>query len=192
MGRPASFERDEVIDRAMDLFWRRGYRATTPQDLVEELGIGKGSLYNAFGSKRELFGLALDRYRDQQAVMVDRALAEPGPVKDRIVAAMALIIDLNTADADRRGCLAVNTAAELATCDEDAGERVRAMFERTAGAFVDTVRAGQAAGELRQDLDAGDVAVHLLTTLVGLQLLTRTAIDPDRLKRSLTIAVAGL
>lgn len=192
MGRPPTFERDEVIDKAMDLFWRQGYRATTPNDLVDTLGIGKGSLYHAFGSKRELFSLALDRYRDQQAVLIDRALAEPGPIKDRIIAAMRLIIELNTTDADRRGCLAVNTAAELATVDEDAGERVRAMFERTTGAFTDAIRAGQASGELRTDLDADAVALHLLTTLVGLQVLTRTTLDLERLARSVEVAVAAL
>ncbi len=133
MGRPRSFEHDVAVDRAMDLFWRKGYRNTTPQDLVEALGIGKGSLYNAFGSKRELFTMALDRYRDQQAVLVDRALAEPGPVKERLTTALELMIDMNFADPDRRGCLAVNTAAELAGFDQAATAQ---CVERTAATFL--------------------------------------------------------
>lgn len=184
------FDEDTAVDRAMDLFWRQGYRGTTPQDLADAVGVGKGSLYNAFGSKHELFTRALDRYRDQQAVLVDQALHAPGPIKERIAAALETIIDMNFADPDRRGCLAVNTAAELAGFDEDATDRVRAMFERTAGVFRDTIRTGQASGEIRRDIDADALADHLLTTLVGLQLLSKTTQDPEALKRSARLALA--
>lgn len=190
MGRPRTFDEESAVDRAMDLFWRKGYRGTTPQDLADAVGIGKGSLYNAFGSKRELFALTLDRYRDQQAVQVDQALEGPGSVKERIAAALELLIDMNFADPDRRGCLAVNTAAELAGFDEDATERVRAMFERTANTFLDVIRAGQASGEISRDLDPEALATHLLTTLVGVQLLSKTSRDPELMKRSVQLALA--
>lgn len=176
----------------MDVFWRKGYRGTTPQDLAEAVGIGKGSLYNAFGSKRELFTRALDRYRDQQAVLVDQALEAPGLVKERIAAALDLMIDMNAADPDHRGCLAVNTAAELAGFDQEATERVRSMFARTADMFLQVIRTGQATGEITRDLDPEAIAGHLLTTLVGLQLLSKTNPDPEMLKRSARIALAPL
>ncbi|NEA32587.1 TetR/AcrR family transcriptional regulator [Streptomyces sp. SID13031] len=192
MGRPRTFEQDVVVDRAMEVFWRKGYRATTPQDLIDAVGIGKGSLYNAFGSKRELFRLALDRYRDQQATLIDEMLAAPGPVKQRLASAMELVIDLNFADPDRRGCLAVNTAAELAGSDLAATDQVRAMFERTTEVFLAAIRLGQASGELRKENDPEAVATHLLTTLVGLQLLSRTSGDPERLKRSVALALAPI
>jgi TetR/AcrR family transcriptional repressor of nem operon len=192
MGRPRAFDQEVVIDRAMDVFWRQGYRGTTPQDLIDASGIGKGSLYNAFGSKRELFRLALDRYRDQQAILVDEALAAPGPIKERLASALELIIDLNFADPDHRGCLAVNTAAELGGFDLAATDQVRAMFERTAGVFLAAIRLGQASGELDKENDPDAVAMHLLTTLVGVQLLSKTATDPERLKRSVVLALAPL
>lgn len=192
MGRHRKVDEDTAVDRAMDVFWRKGYRGTTPQDLVESTGMGKGSLYHAFGSKRELFTRALDHYRDQQAILVDQALAEPGPIKERIANAFEVMIDMNFADPGRRGCLAVNTAAELAGFDEDATERVRAMFERTTHTFLDVVRVAQASGELRTDLDPEAVAAHLLTTLVGVQLLSKTTTDPAMLKRSIQIALAPL
>jgi TetR/AcrR family transcriptional repressor of nem operon len=192
VGRPRTFDEDTAIDRAMDTFWRKGYRGTSPQDLTDAVGIGKGSLYNAFSSKRALFGLALDRYRDQQAGLVEELLARPGPVKDRLRAALHLMIDMNVADPDRRGCLAVNTAAELAGEDAQAARQVGQMFERTADAFGVAIRAGQAAAEIDGDLDAEAVATHLLTTLVGIQLLSKTATDPDRLKRAVDVALAPL
>jgi TetR/AcrR family transcriptional repressor of nem operon len=192
VGRPRTFDEDIAIDRAMDVFWRQGYRGTTPQDLADAVGVGKGSLYNAFGSKRELFTRALERYRDKQAVLVDQALEAEGPIKERIARAMELMIDMNFADPDRRGCLAVNTAAELAGFDEDATDRVQAMFERTTRAFQDAIRIGQASGEIGRDLDPYVLALHLLTTLVGLQLLSKTTRDPEMLKHSVQMALAPL
>jgi TetR/AcrR family transcriptional repressor of nem operon len=192
MARPRTFDEDIAVDRAMDVFWRQGYRGTTPQDLADAVGVGKGSLYNAFGSKRELFTRALERYRDEQAVLVDEALEADGPIKERLARALELMIDMNFADPDRRGCLAVNTAAELAGVDEDATERVQAMFERTTRAFTDAIRSGQASGEIGRNLDASVLALHLLTTLVGLQVLSKTTRDPEMLKRSVQIALAPL
>lgn len=189
MGRPRTFDEDVAIDRAMDTFWRKGYRGTTPQDLSDAVGIGKGSLYNAFGSKRELFGLALDRYRDQQAVLVDQALANDGPVKDRIRAALFLMIDMNFADPDRRGCLAVNTAAELAGEDAQATVQVARMFERTGSVLRAALVSAQIGGEIDADVDVEATAMHLLTTLIGLQLLSKTATDPQVLKRAVDVAL---
>lgn len=176
----------------MEIFWRKGYGATTPQDLVDAIGIGKGSLYNAFGSKRALFELALRRYRDRQAKTVEELLNEPGPVKQRLKAALSLMIEANFADPDRRGCLAVNTAAELAGSDARATDQVREMFERTAGAFRAAIQAGQVTGEIRADLDADAAATHLLTTLVGLQLLSKTATRADHLQQAVGLALAPL
>ena len=181
-----------MVDRAMEVFWRKGYRGTTPQDLIDAVGIGKGSLYNAFGSKRELFRLALDRYRDQQAIQVDQALAAPGPIKERLAFALETIIEMNFADPDRRGCLAVNTAAELAGFDEAATDQVRAMFDRTSGVFLEAIKLGQASGELRKENAPEVVASHLLTTMIGVQLLSKTATDPELLKRSVALALAPL
>lgn len=88
----------------MQLFWRKGYGATTPRDLVDALGIGKGSLCNAFDSKHALFERALRRYRDGQAHALVRLLDQPGPVKPRLRGALRLLVDTNLADPDRRGC----------------------------------------------------------------------------------------
>jgi TetR/AcrR family transcriptional repressor of nem operon len=144
----------------MDLFWRKGYAGTTPQDLVDELGIGKGSLYATFGSKRALFDRALERYREQQADTLTRIIDQPGPVKPRLRAAMQFIIEAGAADSDRRGCLAVNTAAELSGADRKATLDVRHMFERTQGALEAVIAEGQRAGEIRSDIPAAALGAH--------------------------------
>src|SRR6478609_33724 len=88
MGRHKQFNPDLAVASAMDLFWRQGYGATTPAELVDALGIGKGSLYNAFESKRALFERALRRYGDERVAGLLTVLNQPGPVRARLQAAV--------------------------------------------------------------------------------------------------------
>ncbi|HEY2673615.1 MAG TPA: TetR/AcrR family transcriptional regulator, partial [Rugosimonospora sp.] len=113
MGRPKQFDPDVIVDQAMELFWRKGFTGTTPQDLVAELGIGKGSLYNTFISKRALFDLALRRYVDIRIAGIVETLEGPGSVTARLRAALRRLADADVA-LTSRGCLAVNTTVELA------------------------------------------------------------------------------
>ncbi|MER5256041.1 MULTISPECIES: TetR/AcrR family transcriptional regulator [unclassified Streptomyces] len=192
MGRPKQFDPDAAVERAMDVFWRKGYAATTPQDLVDALGIGKGSLYNTFGSKHALFERALRRYRDSQAAALIEMLEESGPVKERLRAALWLLVEMDLADPDRRGCMAVNTAAELAGTDEVAADLVRRMFDRTEEAFSVLVEKGQRAGEISPARDARAVGSLLLTTVVGLRLMARVVEGPERLSRVIEATVDSL
>lgn len=115
MPRPKSFDVDDVLDRAVDLFWVNGYAATSMEDLVNHLGINRGSLYSTFGSKQELYELAIERYasvgRDWMAAMVsDPAI----PLRDTI----NTILTSSAETTDHRGCLLVNTAMERNATDE--------------------------------------------------------------------------
>ncbi|MEV4354053.1 TetR/AcrR family transcriptional regulator [Nonomuraea sp. NPDC049625] len=192
MGRPKQFDPDAAVGHAMDVFWRKGYAATTPQDLVDALGIGKGSLYNTFGSKHALFEAALSRYRDSQAAALIEMLKEPGPVKDRLRRTLRLLSEMDLADPDRRGCMAVNTAAELGQSDESAAQLVRRMFDRTEDAFRALVEEGRRTGEIAADRDARAVGSLLLNTVVGMRLLARVADGPDRLARVVNAVVDSL
>ncbi|MEV3857032.1 TetR/AcrR family transcriptional regulator [Streptomyces sp. NPDC050095] len=175
MARPRKFDETQVLESAMDVFWRKGYAATTPQDLVDELGLGKGSLYNAFGGKRALFERALGRYADTQAVRLTDLLDAEGPVKARIRDALHLLLELDFTDPDRRGCMAVNTATELASSDPEAAEAVRRMFARTEAAFVAALQEAQRAGEIDPARDVRALASLLLATVIGMRVLAKTA-----------------
>ncbi|MEW2623615.1 TetR/AcrR family transcriptional regulator [Streptomyces sp. NPDC048106] len=183
MARPKQFDPEIAVDQAMEVFWRKGYAATTPQDLVEALGIGKGSLYNTFGSKHSLFEEALRRYRDSQALALVKMLEESGPVKARLRKALRFLAEMDLADPDRRGCMAVNVAAELSSVDETATELVRRMFDRTEGVFRALIEEGQRAGEIEPGRDPAALGSLLLNTVVGMRLMARVAEGPDRLDR---------
>ncbi|OSC57248.1 TetR family transcriptional regulator [Streptomyces sp. 4F] len=192
MARPKEFDPDVAVDRAMEVFWRKGYAATTPQDLVDALGIGKGSLYNAFGSKQALFLRALRRYRDSQTEALVETLEQPGPVKQRLRGALAALAEMDLADPDHRGCLAVNTTAERAGVDQEAAEVLRRMLDRTEEAFQALVAEGQRAGEIDPGRDPAALGSMLMNTVVGMRLVSRVAQGPDRLTRVIDATVDSL
>lgn len=189
MGRPKQFDPEAAVEQAMQVFWRRGYSGTTPQCLVEALGIGKGSLYNAFGGKRQLFDLALRRYLDGHAAAMDALVEESGPVKERLRAALRLLSETDFADPDRRGCLAMNTAVEFGQDDEHLTPLLRGMLDRTESALRALVEEGQRAGDVRNDRDPKDLAALLLNTVTGLRVMVRIESGPERVRRAIDTTV---
>lgn len=185
MGRPKQFDPEAAVEQAMQVFWRQGYGATTPQCLVDTLGIGKGSLYNAFGGKRQLFDLALRRYLDIQASTVGQLLEDSGPVRERLRQALHFLAETDLADPDRRGCLAMNAAMEFGRSDESVTALVQGMFDRTEDAFRALLEEGQRAGEISRERDARDVASLLLGTVAGLRVMARVEAGPERLLRAI-------
>jgi TetR/AcrR family transcriptional repressor of nem operon len=191
VGRPKQFDPEAAVEQAMQVFWRKGYAATTPQDLVDALGIGKGSLYNAFGSKHALFELALRRYRDSQGVALLKMLEESGSVKDRLRRTLRVLAEMDVPGADRRGCMAVNAAAELAGTDESATDLVRRMFDRMEEVFRSLIEEGLRSGEIAAGRDARAMGSLLLNAAVGLRLMARIT-DADRLSRVIDATVDAL
>lgn len=183
MGRPKQFDPVRAVGQAMDVFWRQGYAATTPQNLVEALGIGKGSLYNTFGGKRQLFDLALQRYVDQRVEAVTVTLEQPGPAKELLRTELYLLVEADAADPAHRGCLTTNSAVEFGMPDDVVVRQVHRHFGRLESAFEALMTRGQRAGEIRRDLDPRATATMLLNTVVGLRVLARVEPDSDRLLR---------
>ena len=117
MSRPRKFDEDDVVERAMEEFWTNGYAATSPARLAEATGVAKGSLYNAFSSKRALFERCLDKYQQQIAKLAEGLMGHPGSTRECLRDALRAVVDSDLAQARRRGCLIGNTAVELAGND---------------------------------------------------------------------------
>ncbi|MEU1371965.1 TetR/AcrR family transcriptional regulator [Streptomyces sp. NPDC005803] len=189
MGRPKQFDPETAVEQAMQVFWRRGYSGTSPQCLIDTLGIGKGSLYNAFGGKRQLFDLALRHYLDAHAAAMDALLEESGPVKERLRGTLHLLADTDFADPERRGCLAMNTAMEFGHDDAALAAMVREMLDRTDRTLQALLEEGQRAGDITLERDARDLAALLLNTVTGLRVMARIESGPDRMKRAIDTTV---
>jgi TetR/AcrR family transcriptional repressor of nem operon len=189
MGRPMTFETDTAIDRAMAVFWRSGYAGTTPQALLDELGIGKGSFYNTFESKHKLFTAALERYKDKRIVFLGEVFGPPGPVRDRLE---FVLHELSGLDDHKQGCLMVNSVTELAQDDESVQKIADDLFTGIEAAFRDVVERGRESGEFSRTTDPQRAAASLLTTLIGASVLLKLGSDPARAVSALHDAVESL
>jgi TetR/AcrR family transcriptional regulator, transcriptional repressor for nem operon len=174
MPRPPGFERDDVLQRATEVFWRRGYGATSVSDLVTATGLKPGSLYAAFGNKKGLFLEVLEQYHCDFLKSVDELLTgAPGPLRAiemlfRDVAAKTLD------DTDARGCLAVNTLLEMAHHDEDVVSNLQNGNERLRTKLKGLLDAAQAEGALNQTADTSQLSAFLLNNLWGMRVLCKS------------------
>lgn len=189
MARPRLFEADAAIDKAMDLFWLQGYAATTPQELAGQMGIGKGSLYNTFGSKHDLFLQALRRYTEMRLAYLDDLFAAPGPVRPRLETAMAVLAGVGE---HRRGCVMVNAAAELGTVDDEVNRIADELFTRIEGVFRVAIEQGQRSGEFGADRPADISARQLLASVIGLSVLVKSGGRPESCTTVVEGCVGGL
>lgn len=178
MARPRTFDEDQALDAAIACFWRRGYGATSMRDLEEEMGIGSASLYNTFCDKRTLFLRALDRYLDgtmrERMVRLERSL----PPKKAVKAFIGEIVERSLNDPERRGCLLVNSAAEIAPHDAEFGREIALRLEELQGFFRRMIAKARADGSVPAGRDPTELARLLLGIVLGIRVLARAR--PDR------------
>lgn len=174
MGRLKEFDETKAIDGAVDCFWARGYEATSVRDLAERMGIGGASLYNAYGGKRALFVMALARYADRSMRERIARLESDGRPKEAIQAFLAEIIERSLADRDRKGCMLVNSALDVAPHDAEIGKVIAGYLDEIRAFFRRNIEAGRSAGQMPRNLDADAVSAHLLGVLTGIRVLART------------------
>ncbi|MBV7331182.1 TetR/AcrR family transcriptional regulator [Chloroflexi bacterium TSY] len=179
MARQKEFDQEKALDRAMRLFWQKGYEATSIQDLVDHLGIGRRSLYDTFKSKHDLFIAALDRYRQMtnnlSTAMNKELQASPKVLIRRI---FELIIEEAVNDQDRCGCFVVNSAVELARHDDAVAVRVREAMQRMEDDFYALLVQAQKNGELNATRDLRDLAQFLVNAVYGIRVQAK--INPER------------
>jgi TetR/AcrR family transcriptional repressor of nem operon len=192
MPRPRSFEEGAVLDQAVQLFWERGYEGTSLADLETHLGLGRQSLYNAFGDKQTLFLKALERY---QRAVVEKRLAHlnaSGAGLDAIRAFFKANVEFLTAPGPRRACLIANTILERGSQDPDALLRcnhARAELER---GFRRALVQAKTRGELAEGLDVETTATLLVIQSYGLNVLAKTGATAAELQGAVEVLLAGL
>jgi AcrR family transcriptional regulator len=187
-GRPREFDIDEALDRALRVFWRRGYEGATLPDLTKAMGINRPSLYAAFGSKEGLFRKALDRYVEGPAAFVREALDEPTAraVAERLLTGT---IDLVTDRRNPRGCLIVQGALACGETAESVRREVAAR--RVAGevAVRQRFERAQADGELPAGADAADLARYVVTVVRGMAVQAAGGASREDLRRVADLAL---
>ncbi len=192
MARPREFDEAAALDAAMDCFWRHGYEATSVRDLAARMGITGTSLYNAFGDKRSLFRQALQRYAERSTRERIARLESTLPPKQAVRAFLGEIVERSLDDRDRRGCLLVNSALEIAPHDPELGAELAARLGEIEAFFRRTVTAAQADGSVPPDRDPADLARLLLGVTLGVRVLARTNPQRELLEGTVRPALALL
>jgi TetR/AcrR family transcriptional repressor of nem operon len=195
MARPREFDRARVLDRAIEIFWQHGYEATSIQDLVDGMGIHRGSLYCAFGDKHGLFLAALDRYEEVFHSKILEQLAG-GSRRGRGRRAIREVFDEMVRScagrAGRKGCLMTNSAVELAARDRETAARVRAYTSRLEEALCRAVQTAQADGEVSSRYGARPLARFLANSLQGLRVMGMFSDDPSVLRDAARVTLSVL
>ncbi|WP_231716733.1 TetR/AcrR family transcriptional regulator [Burkholderia ubonensis] len=191
MARPREFDAAEVLHKAMEVFWRKGYEATSVVDLVDATGLGKSSLYGAFGGKRELFLAAFDAYRSDRARDMHRIL-DHGPARDAIETFFRMIVRDAHAPKFANGCMSINQAVEMAPHDPEVRERVQSDFQYIEDALTRVIERGQGEGSVNGTRPARDVARLLVVAFPGLQVMVRAGYGNERLDDALRLLFLNL
>ncbi|MEM8709986.1 MAG: TetR/AcrR family transcriptional regulator [Planctomycetota bacterium] len=191
MARPRSFDLDAALDDALNVFWARGYEATSICDLKEAIGIETGSLYKAFGSKKELYEKALRRYLDRGLEFQREHVFS----SDDVWQAMAQVLDsaaVMATEGDRRGCFAINCAVDAAPHDPDVLEILKNHDRNIMRLFTERLAEGQAAGSVTKAEPAKDLARFVFATIGGLQVQGRSGVSRASLRATARLAAGAL
>ncbi|WP_433413820.1 TetR/AcrR family transcriptional regulator [Microtetraspora malaysiensis] len=188
MARPREFDEQDVIAKATQLFWCRGYNATSVRDLGAELGLQQSSLYRAFSDKHTLFLRALDHYRATESTQAQEQLDAPGPSLEVLREWLVWMVGHESG----RGCFVVNTATELGAADPEVRQRTEAAFEVTQKTLASLLRRGIRDGDLPATLDVDAAVESLFTTVLGLRVRERAGHDPQRLATAIDFTIKTL
>lgn len=182
MARTKEFDPDAALQAALELFWERGYEATSIADLVERTGVARASIYATFGDKHALYLKALDRYGELTDPDLLTRLSQPGPVLPAVRALVERYAGEASGADGRRGCFVVNTAVELGPHDTQAARRVQGNWDFLETALASALLRAQAQGELAAEKDPRALARMLLVLMQGLRVMGKAAAEPQRLR----------
>lgn len=191
MARPREFDEGAVLDAAVQCFWDQGYGSTSVKDLMERTGLTAASLYNAYGDKRAIFRTALDHYIEN-SIGARILRCEALPPRDAIQSFFDDILRGSLSDRDRKGCMVVNSALEIAPHDLEFREVIAGALKRIESFFLSCVEKGQAAGTITSSRPAVGLAQHLLGVLMGVRVLARVRPERALLEGAISMALFSL
>ncbi|WP_114240317.1 TetR/AcrR family transcriptional regulator [Dyella sp. C9] len=191
MARPREFDRDTALEQARLAFSAKGYAGTSTDDLVKAMGIGRQSLYNAFGDKWQLYVEALTGYQNHSTSShLHRLQAPASPLQGLRDMLEGLVVDDDALRA--LGCMGVGSACEFGTSDPQLSQLRAKASSYLHGRLAKRIREGQEAGEIDPSLSASEAADYLMMSMTGIQLAARSGARKSQLQRLARFAVDRL
>ncbi|HEX7767977.1 MAG TPA: TetR/AcrR family transcriptional regulator [Nitrospira sp.] len=193
MPRPKEFNPDAALEKAMQVFWHKGYEATSMEDLLTAMDINRGSLYATFGDKYELFLKAMDRYCSGGGIGSGISiLKQPGPALPLIRRFIDHLLEFGLSDPLRRGCMITNTIMELAPHEKDIAKRVAGRLLLAEEAFFHLLTRAQEEGELDKGKDPRALARVLVTMIQGTIVMIKAGTPAEAVKQTAKTALSIL
>jgi TetR/AcrR family transcriptional repressor of nem operon len=184
MPRVKLFDENKVLSKATELFWEKGYHATSIQNLVNHLGINRGSLYDTYGGKKELFYKAFQLYRTNNCNSITAFFENQNEVKNGFRALFEMGINESISDKDKKGCFVVNTTTELIPGEKELLEILqenKKIFERL---FYNFLLKGQQSGEISKSKNIKTISHLFYTFYNGLRVVAKVQSEPKELLNS--------
>jgi len=178
-----SFEESEVIEQAMEVFWEKGYAATSISDITDATGIKRGSLYNAFKGKHDLFLRGLQKYGNDRRTNNLRMLATVDDPREAIAMFFESLVKATLSDPNKKGCLLFNTALEYSSHDDDVKQLVTEGIKEVVTFFEGRIERGKELGTIPDSVDTRPTAKALVALVVGIRVLGRGAFGKTALRQ---------
>ncbi|ADO73104.1 TetR/AcrR family transcriptional regulator [Stigmatella aurantiaca] len=191
MARTKEFDRDEALKRAMFVFWEKGYEATSTDDLLRAMGIGRQSMYDTFGDKRRIYLEALRYYQSEMGAELFENLRTAASPLAALGKVLLSIADQSPSEM-ARGCLSVNATAELAPSDPEVASMVKSASMLCEAAFERIVQEAKRKGEIRPSADERAAGRFLLSTIRGMRISAKAGSSPEALRDIARVALDGL
>lgn len=192
MPRPKEFNPDDALDKAMQVFWHKGYEATSMEDLLTAMDLNRGSLYDTFGDKRQLFLKVIDRYCHGFVGEKFSLLDQPGPALPALRRFIHGMIEGGLADPQHRGCLIANTVMELSPHESEIAGTLRQALKMAEDTFFKVLARAKQQGELKHDKDPRTLARFLVTMMQGTIVMIKAGAPADVAKQTAETALSIL
>jgi TetR/AcrR family transcriptional repressor of nem operon len=174
MARTKEFNEDQALDKAIEIFWHKGYNGTSAQDLVTHLGLSRSSLYDTFGDKQKLFAQSLQRYQKNAQNQIVDLLEQSDNIKETLSDIFKQAVIESLEDRITKGCFMVNSSVELAMHDEEIAKIVKNNSQIMEEVFTKAVQKGQDSGHISKANSARVLARSIFNTYSGIRVLART------------------
>jgi TetR/AcrR family transcriptional repressor of nem operon len=192
MARNREFDPKEALEKAMKVFWKKGYIDTSIDDLVAATGVSRYGLYDEFGSKRGLFLASLDHYQDTAVREYFGIVEQPGASLPQIKIYCDSLLEIYSQPAGKNGCLVCNTATEVAPHDKAVEKKVKIAMDRMSNGFQAALANAKKLKQVKVDLDVKQAADFLTASLLGASVMVRSGANKQMIKNAVDMALATL
>lgn len=192
MARPPEFDRDVVLERAMEVFWEKGYEAASLQDLIDAMDLSKSSFYQAFRSKHDLFAVTLDHYTDCLSTKLANDLAVSDSGLGFIERTFLGVVESARQKTGLKGCFLINTASEFGQANDEIAELTLSGLRKMERVFTRALVKAQQDGEIPTTKDPKALASYLVSNMSGIKTMVKAGIKPSVLRPIVSTIIASL